>query len=137
MYSRTLYDPDRGLDVSKSNQGLAAIAILLVIIAAFAFAPQRDPSKVVAGIPCSVIPETEISAVLGAPMRLLPTTGSVCRYVSTSGDVQRTVLVVAHQGTPRSYSVVVIAPRTDAAVVAADQARLTNLVRGAQAIARY
>ena len=137
MYSRPSYDPNAGLDVSKSTQGVAAIAIILLIVAALAFAPPRDPSKVVAGIPCSVIPETGISLVLGTPMRLLPTTGTVCRYISTTKDPQRTVLVIAQQGEPRTYKVVVIAPKSDANVIAAQQARLTNLVRGAQAVARY
>ncbi|MGH7715258.1 MAG: hypothetical protein ACREML_04595, partial [Vulcanimicrobiaceae bacterium] len=115
-----------------STQGLAAVAIILAIMAAFAFIPARDPSKVIPGIACSVISETAISAVLGAPVRLSPTTGSVCRYVATEGDEARSVFVIAHpEVTPyprTAYQIEVVEPSVQLA--SNERHRLLTLIPG-------
>jgi hypothetical protein len=76
---------------------LASVAIFVALFAMFAFAPPRDPTKVVPGIPCSVLSENDISAVLGAPMRLMPTSGSICQYVSTATSGAPSLFVVARR----------------------------------------
>ncbi|HWT05406.1 MAG TPA: hypothetical protein VN224_06595, partial [Xanthomonadales bacterium] len=68
-----------GRTMSEFKKVVASLAIfvaLFAMFAMFAFAPPRDPTKVVPGIPCSVLSENDIGAVLGAQMRLMPTSGS-------------------------------------------------------------
>ncbi|GAC1615233.1 MAG: hypothetical protein NVS4B13_09660 [Candidatus Elarobacter sp.] len=72
-----------------------ATVTLVALFSFFAFAPPRDPTKVVAGVPCSVLSEEDISAVLGTQMRLMPTTGTVCHYVSTGAGASRALFVIA------------------------------------------
>ena len=72
-----------------------AVALLVVLFIAFAFAPARDPSKLVAGVPCSILSEQQIGAVFDAPMRLRPTDGTVCQYVSTDSHKQGMFFVIA------------------------------------------
>ena len=80
-----------------------AVALLAVLFFVFAFAPARDPSQVAAGVPCSILSERQIGAVFGAPMRLRPTDGTVCQYVSTDRDKQGMLFVIArHDGTQGS-----------------------------------
>jgi len=80
-----------------------AVALLAVVFLVFAFAPARDPSQVAAGIPCSILSERQIGAVFGAPMRLRPTDGTVCQYVSIDPDKQGMLFVIArHDGTQGS-----------------------------------
>ncbi|MDB5042720.1 MAG: hypothetical protein JWN27_3446, partial [Candidatus Eremiobacteraeota bacterium] len=57
-----------------------------------------DPANVVRGLPCSVLSENDISAVLGTTMRLMPSTGTVCQYASTSEVSNARLFVVAHRG---------------------------------------
>jgi hypothetical protein len=80
-------------------QALVAVALIAGFIALFAFAPPRDRSKPIAGIPCSVLSENEISTALGAPVQLMPTNGAICQYVSTASGVRRTLFVVETAGT--------------------------------------
>jgi len=70
--------------MSELKKVLASLTIFVALFAMFAFAPPRDPTKVVPGMPCSVLSENDIGAVLGTPMRLMPTSGSICQYVSTT-----------------------------------------------------
>lgn len=84
-------EPERRTEL---RQAAAATAALLVLFSVFAFAPRRDASKVVAGVPCSILSEQQISETLGTPMRLMPTSGTICQYVSTGG-AERTLFVVA------------------------------------------
>ena len=84
------------LDVKKA---LAILATFVALAAMFAFAPPRDPTKVVPGIPCSVLSESDISAVLGAPMRLMPTSGTICQYISTTTSGTPSLFVVARRDT--------------------------------------
>jgi hypothetical protein len=70
--------------MSEFKKVVASLAIFVALFAMFVFAPPRDPTKVVPGIPCSVLSENDISAVLGAPMRLMPTSGAICQYVATT-----------------------------------------------------
>jgi hypothetical protein len=80
-----------------------AVALLAVLFLVLAFAPARDPSQVAAGIPCSILSERQIGAVFGAPMRLRPTDGTVCQYVSIDPDKQGMLFVIArHDGTQGS-----------------------------------
>jgi hypothetical protein len=76
-----------------------AIAVIVALCVLLAFAPKRDATKVVRGMPCSILSETEISAALGAPMLLMPTSGAVCRYVSTGSTATPTLFVIARQDT--------------------------------------
>jgi len=76
-------------------RALGATALLIAIFFFFVLAAPHDPAKLVAGAPCSVLSETEISLVIGTPVRLMPTSGSICEYVSTGGEAQRTLFVVA------------------------------------------
>jgi len=72
-----------------------ALGTFALLFLTFAFAPARDPSKTLAGTPCSIFAEREIGAVFGAPMRLRPTDGTVCQYVSTDSDKQGMLFVIA------------------------------------------
>src|ERR1700681_441830 len=51
--------------MSEIKKVLVSLAIFVALFAMFAFAPPRDPTKVVPGMPCSVLSENDISAVLG------------------------------------------------------------------------
>jgi hypothetical protein len=132
MYERTESTPYVGPDVSYTTQGIAIIAIILVIAAAFAFAPPRDPSKVIPGVACSVLSETEVGTVLGTPVRLVPTTGTVCRYVATDGSTERSAIVVARRVlTPRprvAYTVEVSEPDGGTQLAEIERVRLTQLI---------
>jgi hypothetical protein len=75
---------------------IAPLATFVALLALFAFAPPRDPTKVVPGIPCSVLSENEISAVLGSPMRLMPTSGAVCHYVAMTSGAPSLFVVARH-----------------------------------------
>jgi hypothetical protein len=77
-----------------------AIALLAVLFLVFAFAPARDQSKVVAGIPCSIFSERQVGEVFAAPMRLRPTDGTICQYVSTDSDKQGMLFVIARHDDP-------------------------------------
>jgi hypothetical protein len=132
MYDRNYSDAYVAPNVPYSTQGIAVIAIILAIVGVFAFVPARDPSKVIPGVACSVMSETEIGAVIGSPVRLSPTTGTVCRYVATEGDNERSVLVIAsREVTPHprvAYSVEVVEP--NAQVASKEQHRLVSLIPG-------
>ncbi len=82
--------------MSEIKKVLASVATFVALFAMFAFAPPRNPAKVVPGIPCSVLSENEISAVLGTPMRMMPTSGSICQYVSTTSGAP-SLFVVARR----------------------------------------
>jgi hypothetical protein len=77
-----------------------AIALLAVLFLVFAFAPARDPSKLIAGIPCSIFSERQVGAVFGVPMRLRPTDGTICQYVSTDSGKQGMLFVIARHDDP-------------------------------------
>ena len=83
--------------MSELKKVLASVAIFVALFAMFAFAPPRDPTKVVPGIPCSVLSENDISTVLGAPMRLMPTSGAICQYVATTTSGAPSLFVVARR----------------------------------------
>ena len=132
MYDRSFSEAYVAPNVPYSTQGIAIIAIILAVVGAFAFVPARDPSKVIPGVACSVMSETEIGAVMGSPVRLSPTTGTVCRYVATEGDQERSVLVIAHREVtphPRvAYAVEVVEP--SAQVASNEQHRLISMIPG-------
>lgn len=74
---------------------LAATGVIgALFLALIVFAPQHDPTRVVAHMPCSVLSEDTIGVVLGTEMRLSPSGGTVCQYVSTSA-ASRTLFVIA------------------------------------------
>jgi hypothetical protein len=88
---------------SEIKRAALATAILIALFAVLAFAPpfKHDATKVIAGVPCSVLSEEDISAVLGEPMRLMPTSGTVCQYVATGAGTSRALFVVArHDASP-------------------------------------
>jgi hypothetical protein len=81
------------------RRAAVAIALLAIFGVLFLFAPPADPSKVVAGLPCSVLSENAISAVFGTTMRLMPTSGTVCHYVATQTSSDVSLFVIAHRET--------------------------------------
>ncbi len=86
-------------DPTEFKRAAIATVVLVALFSLFAFVPRADPTKVVAGIPCSVLSEKEVSEVLGTPMRLMPTTGTICHYVSTGDGASRALFVVARHET--------------------------------------
>src|SRR6202790_1220997 len=93
-----------GDDASSKRRAAGAIAPILASCARLAFAPRTDTTKVVSGAPCSIVSEDRISAVLGAPMRLMPTTGSVCHYVATGAGSASALFVIARSEPPASVA---------------------------------
>jgi hypothetical protein len=92
--------PEERNEIVRASFAAALLAVLFLV---FAFAPARDPSQVVGGIPCSIFSERQIGAVFGATMRLRPTDGTVCQYVSINPDMQGMLFVIArHDGTQGS-----------------------------------
>jgi hypothetical protein len=71
-------------DLYPMRRAIAAVGLLVAFAVMFAFAPPANPANVVRGLPCSVLSENDISAVLGTTMRLMPSSGTVCQYASTS-----------------------------------------------------
>jgi hypothetical protein len=132
MYERNYSEPYVGPQVPYSTQGLAVITIIVAMLAAFAFVPARDPSKVIPGVACSVLSETEISSVVGTPVRLSPTTGTLCRYVATEASNERSVMVIAtREVTPHprvAYTVDVVEPSPQLASY--EKSRLVALIPG-------
>ncbi|MEA2719617.1 MAG: hypothetical protein QOJ39_1481 [Candidatus Eremiobacteraeota bacterium] len=49
-------------DGSEVQRAAIAAVVLVAFFALFAFAKPHDPTKVVAGVPCSVLSEQDISA---------------------------------------------------------------------------
>jgi hypothetical protein len=100
--SSDLHDPSD--ERSRLGRALVAIALLAGFVALFAFAPPDDPTKVVSALPCSVLTENQVAAVIGTPMKLMPTSGVTCHYVpSGAGDIAvragthvYTIAVVSH-----------------------------------------
>jgi hypothetical protein len=82
-------------DASETKRAAAALAILVAVFSVLAFAHPHDQTKVVAGIPCSVLSERDISSVLRTEMRLMPSSGTICQYVSTGNGSSRTLFVIA------------------------------------------
>ncbi len=134
MYERNYTEPYVGPQIPYSTQGLAVVAIIVAMLAAFVFTTPRDPSKVIPGVACSVLSEAEISAVVGTPMRLSPTTGTVCRYVGTESDKDRSVVVIARREItpyPRvAYTVEVVEPEHHVQLASDEKERLVALIPG-------
>jgi hypothetical protein len=78
------------------QRAVAATVLLVALFSVFVFGPRHDPTKVVAGVPCSVLSEEQISDVLGAPMRLMPTSGTVCQYVATTTGSRSLFVIARH-----------------------------------------
>jgi hypothetical protein len=95
-------------DGRSSSIGRAAgvIAAILALCALLAFAPRHDTTKVVGGAPCSILSEDQISTAMGTPMRLMPTTGTVCHYVATGTGGASALLVIARREPPASAALV-------------------------------
>ncbi|MGH7661262.1 MAG: hypothetical protein ACRENA_10170 [Vulcanimicrobiaceae bacterium] len=132
-FGNTPYAPE----VSGNSQIVAIVTLLVVIGTVFVFGPRRDPSKVVAGLPCSVLTETEIGAVVATPVRLLPTEGTTCEYVSTASDVETTVLITAHRERMNrlGFHVAVIGDENQQ-TIKRERARLAALIRPRAVAAR-
>jgi hypothetical protein len=93
---RPYYERREPAEVKRA--GIASIAIVIAALALCIFGPHHDPTKVVVGIPCSVISEAEIGATLGTPVQLMPSDGTICRYVPTDPRHTHTLYVVAQRG---------------------------------------
>jgi hypothetical protein len=120
----------RSGDLYPMRRAIAAVGILVAFAVLFAFAPPANPAKVVQGLPCSVLSENDISAVLGTTMRLMPSSGTVCGYASTSEVTSARLFVVAHRqpGTARyAYTFAVVPRNGDRQVAAAVQRQLAQL----------
>ena len=76
---------------------LGAIGAIAGLCAVFLLAPRHDATKVVGGLPCSLLSEAEIGAALGTPMLLMPSSGAVCRYVSTGNSGAPSLFVIARR----------------------------------------
>jgi len=97
MYADRSYDDRRDPGEIK-RAGIATVAVIIAALALCIFGPRHDPTKVVAGIPCSVVSETEIGAALGTPMQLMPSDGTICRYVPTDPHSTHTLYIIAQRG---------------------------------------
>ncbi len=89
-------------DGSASSRGRAigALAAIAGLCALLAFAPRHDATKIVAGAACSILSEDRIGATLGTPMRLAPTSDTVCHYVSTGSGSASALFVIARREPP-------------------------------------
>jgi hypothetical protein len=144
FYGRTMFAYHEFYDGRSSSIGRAAgaIAAILALCALLAFAPRHDTTKVVGGAQCSILSEDQISAVLGTPMRLMPTTGAVCHYVSTETGGASALFVIARREPPTSASatglnvrygsrwyVFTVVPNGAGVKPLAEEIRLAKLVR--------
>jgi hypothetical protein len=127
--------PANESDMSPKRAGIAAL-LLVAMFSVFAFAPPRDHGKLVRGLPCSVLTEDEIGSVVGTPVQLMPTSGSVCRYVSTASGPARSVFVVAPGGVSHTYAFHVVPRGPNDTAAPAEEARLEKLVHRQVAAAR-
>ena len=156
MYERTSSQPDPGAKLPPGTQAAATFAVIAILVAAFAFVPARDPTEVVPGIACSVLSESDISTALRGSMRLMPTDGTVCRYVSVDGNRERTLIVVArHESSPgsgpalfrrgatmfvrdrsRTYGLVIVPTEADSKTAYGEEMRLADLIHQSRILAR-
>jgi len=97
MYSDRSYD-DRRDPAEVKRAGIASVVIVIAALALCIFGPRHDPTKVVIGMPCSVLSEAEIGATLGTPMQLMPSDGTICRYVPTDPRHTHTLYIIAQRG---------------------------------------
>jgi hypothetical protein len=101
------YDSPYNISVATSpverKRAAIALVLLLLLFGALAFVAPHDPTKVVSGLPCSVLSEEQIGEVLGTQMRLMPasSTGTVCRYVPTASTGAHTLFVIARHASER------------------------------------
>lgn len=86
-------------DPAETRKAVVATGILIALFALLAFTPHHDPTKVAAGIPCSVLSESAIGSVLGTQYQLMPTSGTTCQYVATDAGTHRSLIVVARHDT--------------------------------------
>jgi hypothetical protein len=108
---------------AESKRALIAAFVLLALFALFAYVAPHDPTKVLSRVPCAVVSEQQVSDVLGAPMRLLPTSGTVCQYASTSGESTPALFVIARSNPNLPVAGATNVPLTgigDAAILASD-----------------
>jgi hypothetical protein len=108
---------------AESKRSVAAALLLIALFALFAYVAPNDPTKVLSHAPCSVVSEQQVSDVLGTPMRLLPTSGAVCQYASTSGEPAPTLFVIARSNPNLPEAGATNIPLSgigDAAILAAD-----------------
>jgi hypothetical protein len=82
-------------ETAEVKRALIATGIIVALFAVLAFTAPRDPSRIVQGLPCSIVSEAQASAALGTQMRLMPTAGGVCQYVSVGDGSSRTLVVSA------------------------------------------
>ena len=74
---------------------VAVVTLLALLFVAFALAAPHDPSRPERGVACSILSEMNVSTVLGTQMQLMPTNGTVCRYVAAGRRDAPTVFIVA------------------------------------------
>ena len=96
MESEHYYERRDPAEVKRA--GIATMVIIIAVLALCIFGPRHDPTKVVIGMPCSVLSETQIGAALGTPVQLMPSDGTICRYVPTDPRRTNTIYVIAQRG---------------------------------------
>ncbi|HEY0395397.1 MAG TPA: hypothetical protein VGD01_12945 [Candidatus Elarobacter sp.] len=103
MASDSPYNISTATSPTERKRAAVAVVLMLILFGALAFVAPHDPTKVVSGLPCSVLSEEQIGEVLGTPMRLMPasSTGTVCRYVPTSSTGAHSLFVIARHASDR------------------------------------
>ena len=98
--------------LEKLDFARASVALLLLVglFALLAMMPKRDPTKVVAGIPCSIVSESQVGDVFGMRMRLMPTEGTICHYVAANTSQQADLFVIATSSDEPSTAVLRVKP---------------------------
>jgi hypothetical protein len=107
---------------------IASVVIVAAAIALVVFGPRHDPTKVVAGLPCSVVSESEVGDIFGTPMQLTPSDGTICRYVPTDARHITSLFVIAQHGGAR-YAVHIVPAGPDDGATHLAEARLAKLIR--------
>jgi hypothetical protein len=106
---------------------IASVVIVAAAMALVVFGPRHDPTKVVAGLPCSVVSESEVGTIFGTPMQLTPSDGTICRYVPTDARHIKSLFVIAQHGA--RYAVHIVPTGPDDGATHLSEARLAKLIR--------
>jgi hypothetical protein len=89
------FHQDESLEKLDFLRASVALLLLAGLFALLAMMPKRDPTKVVAGVPCSIVSESQVGDVFGMRMRLMPTEGTICHYVAANTSQQADLFVIA------------------------------------------
>jgi hypothetical protein len=121
---RTVNDPGE----LKRSVIASVVVVVAAAVALVVFGPRHDPTKVVAGLPCSVVSESEVGNIFGTQMQLTPSDGTICRYVPTDARHIKSLFVIAQRGGTR-YTVHIVPAGPDDGTTQLAEARLAKLIR--------